>query len=57
MARTFAACGTPDQVREWIAPLWERATPTVVMPPSWGLTGEELAGKQAAIETLIQEDS
>lgn len=25
MARTFVACGTPDQVRERIEPLWQRA--------------------------------
>jgi alkanesulfonate monooxygenase SsuD/methylene tetrahydromethanopterin reductase-like flavin-dependent oxidoreductase (luciferase family) len=25
MVRTFAACGTPNQVRERIEPLWQRA--------------------------------
>jgi alkanesulfonate monooxygenase SsuD/methylene tetrahydromethanopterin reductase-like flavin-dependent oxidoreductase (luciferase family) len=53
MARTFAACGTPDQVRAWIEPLWQRATSMVVMPPSWGLTPAEATEKQAAIDQFI----
>lgn len=57
MARTFAACGTPEQVEEWIAPLWKRATSMAILPPSWGLSWEELAPKQAAIEALVKKTS
>jgi alkanesulfonate monooxygenase SsuD/methylene tetrahydromethanopterin reductase-like flavin-dependent oxidoreductase (luciferase family) len=49
MVRTFAACGTPDQVREWIEPLWQRANSMLILPPSWGLSLEQLAAKTAAI--------
>lgn len=49
MARTFAACGTPDQVRERIEPLWQRANSMLILPPNWGLSPEQLAAKTAAI--------
>jgi alkanesulfonate monooxygenase SsuD/methylene tetrahydromethanopterin reductase-like flavin-dependent oxidoreductase (luciferase family) len=49
MVRTFAACGTPDQVRERIEPLWQRANSMLILPPSWGLSPEQLAAKTAAI--------
>jgi len=49
MVRTFAACGTPDQVREKIEPLWQRANSMLILPPSWGLSLEQLAAKTAAI--------
>ena len=53
MVRTFAACGTPDQVLEWIEPLRTRATSMVVMPPSWGLSLDEVTEKRAAIEQFV----
>ncbi len=49
MARMFVACGTPDQVREHIEPLWQRANSMLVLPPSWGLAPDRLAAKAAAI--------
>lgn len=49
MARMFVACGTPDQVRERIEPLWQRANSMMIAPPSWGLTPERYAVKAAAI--------
>ena len=49
MARTFVACGTPDQVRERIEPLWQRANSMLILPPSWGLGPERLAAKATAI--------
>jgi len=49
MVKKFAACGTPDQVREWIEPLWQRANSMLILPPSWGLTPEQLSAKAAAI--------
>ncbi len=49
MARTFVACGTPDQVRERIEPLWQRANSMLIMPPPAGLSLERLVAKTAAI--------
>ncbi len=49
MARMFVACGTPDQVREHVEPLWQRANSMLVLPPSWGLAPDRLAAKAAAI--------
>lgn len=45
MVRTFAACGTQDQVRAWLEPLWQRANSMLILPPS----PEQLAAKTAAI--------
>jgi hypothetical protein len=49
MVKTFAACGTSDQVREWIEPLWQRANSMLILPPSWGLRPEQLTAKTTAI--------
>jgi len=49
MARTFIACGTPDEVREAVEPLWQRANSMLIGPPTWGLSAERLAAKNAAI--------
>ncbi len=49
MVKTFVACGTPDQVREHIEPLWQRANSMLILPPSWGLAPERLAAKATAI--------
>ena len=53
MACTFAACGTPDQVRARIAPLWQRANSMVIEPPNWGLSPEQLAAKSAEIADIF----
>jgi alkanesulfonate monooxygenase SsuD/methylene tetrahydromethanopterin reductase-like flavin-dependent oxidoreductase (luciferase family) len=37
MAQTFVVCGTPDEVRERIAPIWEHADSACLNPPSYGL--------------------
>jgi probable F420-dependent oxidoreductase len=49
MARTFVACGTPDQVRAHIEPLWKRANSMLVFHPYWGFTAEQYAEKVAAM--------
>ena len=49
MVRAFGAHGTPDQVRERIEPLWQRADSMCIVPPNWGLTPEKLAQKVQAI--------
>jgi probable F420-dependent oxidoreductase len=56
MARMFVACGTPDQVRERIEPLWQRANSMMIVPPSWGLTPERYAAKTAAIAETFWND-
>ena len=49
MVRTFGAHGTPDQVREKVEPLWQRANSMLVVPPNWGMTPAQLAEKTQAI--------
>ena len=49
MVRTFGTHGTPDQVREQVEPLWQRANSMCIVPPNWGLTPEQLAKKAQAI--------
>ena len=49
MVKTFGAHGTPDQVRERIEPLWQRANSMCIVPPNWGMTPEKLAKKLQAI--------
>ena len=49
MARTFVACGSPDEVRELVEPLWQRANSMMIIPPNWGLSAERLAAKATAI--------
>jgi probable F420-dependent oxidoreductase len=36
MAQTFVVCGTPDEVRERIAPVWEHADSVCLNPPAVG---------------------
>jgi hypothetical protein len=53
MARTFVACGTPDEVREVVEPLWQRANSMMINPPTWGLSLERQAAKaKASAETF-----
>lgn len=37
MAQTFVVCGTPDEVRTRIAPIWDHADSACLNPPSYGL--------------------
>ncbi len=37
MAQTFVVCGTPDEVRKRIEPIWESADSACLNPPSYGL--------------------
>lgn len=53
MARAFVACGTPDQVREHVEPLWKRADSMLILPPSWGLTPGRLTAKTATIAEVF----
>jgi alkanesulfonate monooxygenase SsuD/methylene tetrahydromethanopterin reductase-like flavin-dependent oxidoreductase (luciferase family) len=50
MARTFVLCGTPDQVRSQLEPLWEAADSLCLQPPPVG--GDARAAYEAAIAEL-----
>lgn len=49
MARTFVACGTPDEVRHALEPLWDVADSLCLVPPSYGLEPAKLLTYAAAI--------
>src|SRR3990172_10014651 len=38
MAQTFVVCGTPDEVRKKIEPVWEGADSLLLGPPAYGLS-------------------
>ncbi|RIK04285.1 MAG: LLM class flavin-dependent oxidoreductase, partial [Acidobacteria bacterium] len=42
MVQEFILCGTPDEVREQLAPLWEIATSVTPVPAAWGLPMDRL---------------
>jgi alkanesulfonate monooxygenase SsuD/methylene tetrahydromethanopterin reductase-like flavin-dependent oxidoreductase (luciferase family) len=56
MARTFVACGTPDQVRERIEPLWQRATSMVLRTPNWGLSTEDQTAALKLLSEVFYDD-
>ncbi len=49
MAETFVACGTPDQVRKKLEPIWEVADSVCYVPPAYGLEPAKLLTYAAAI--------
>ncbi len=49
MAETFVVCGTPDQVRKRLEPVWEVADSVCYVPPSYGLDPGKLLRYAAAI--------
>ena len=49
MARTFVACGTADEVRRKLEPLWEVADSVCYVPPAYGLAPGKLLAYGAAI--------
>jgi probable F420-dependent oxidoreductase len=52
MARTFVVCGTPGQVADQLAPLWETADSLCLQPPPLR-AGEERAGYERRIAELV----
>ena len=42
MAETFVVCGTPDEVRRKIEPVWDVADGLCLVPPAYGLSQENL---------------
>jgi probable F420-dependent oxidoreductase len=51
MARTFVVCGTPGQVADQLAPLWEAADSLCLQPPPVG--GDARAAYEAHIAALV----
>lgn len=49
MAETFVVCGTPDQVRKKLEPIWDVADSVCYVPPSYGLEPAKLLTYAAAI--------
>ena len=43
MVRTFALCGSPDEVRKQVERAWTVADSLWLAPPAWGLGPEKLA--------------
>jgi error-prone DNA polymerase len=48
MAQTFVACGTPDEVRKKLEPIWEVADSVCYVPPSYNLEPAKLLTYGAA---------
>ncbi|HZP56876.1 MAG TPA: LLM class flavin-dependent oxidoreductase [Dehalococcoidia bacterium] len=53
MAQTFVVCGTPDEVRKRIEPIWDVADSATLVPPSYGLEAPQLIGYAAKIGELF----
>ena len=49
MAETFVVCGTPDEVRRKIEPIWKVADSLTLVPPAYGLPGDRVMAYVAAI--------
>jgi probable F420-dependent oxidoreductase len=53
MAQAFVVCGTPDEVRKRIEPLWEVADSLTLVPPAYGLGMEKLVAYGGAIASTF----
>ena len=53
MARAFVVCGTPDEVRARIAPIWEHADSACLNPPSYGLDAGAMLGYAGRIAEMF----
>jgi probable F420-dependent oxidoreductase len=42
MAETFAVCGTPDEVRRKLEPVWDVVDSMCLVPPAYGLPAEKV---------------
>ena len=52
-AKTFAVCGTPDEVGEEIQNVAQHASSVCVKPPMWAIDAREAAHQAAQIEELL----
>jgi probable F420-dependent oxidoreductase len=53
MAQTFVICGTADEVRKKIEPVWETADSVTLVPPAYGLGMDKLAAYSGAIASTF----
>lgn len=53
MVETFVACGTPDEVRKKLAPMWEVADSLCPVPPVYGLPADKLMAYSGAIASTF----
>ncbi len=53
MAETFVVCGTPDEVRKKIEPVWEVADSLLLAPPAYALPPEKLMAYVGAIASTF----
>ena len=53
MAETFVVCGTPDEVRKKIEPVWEVADSLLLVPPTYALPSEKIMAYAGAIASTF----
>lgn len=53
MAETFVVCGTPDEVRKKIEPVWDVADSLVLVPPTYALPSEKVMSYVGAIASTF----
>ncbi len=53
MAETFVVCGTPDEVRKKIEPVWEMADSLWLVPPAYALPPAKLMAYTGAIASAF----
>jgi probable F420-dependent oxidoreductase len=53
MAETFVVCGTPDEVRKKIEPVWEIADSLWLVPPAYALPPQKLMAYVGAIASTF----
>ncbi len=53
MVETFVACGTPNEVRRKIEPMWEVADSLCPVPPAYTLGADKLLAYTGAIASTF----
>ena len=53
MAQAFVVCGTPDEVRKRIEPVWGTADSLTLVPPAYGLGMDKLVAYAGAIASTF----
>jgi len=53
MAETFVVCGTPDEVRKKLEPVWDVADSVTLVPPAYSLTPDKLMAYAGAIASTF----
>lgn len=53
MAETFVVCGTPDEVRRKLEPVWDVADSVTLVPPAYALAPDKLMAYAGAIASTF----